>query len=205
MSAAHAAKASRKVCTLVLAEDGRRVLLGMKKRGFGQGKYNGFGGKVEAGETVAAAAARELREEAGVGARLSKRGVIWFDWPESERADAGSHAMVRQGIEVHVFSGADVDGEPAETDEMRPEWFDKDAVPFEKMWPDDELWFPHLFAGRSFVAYFLFKGEDAFLEHHVLPLSGDESLDVDGGGCNERVRGYLMRAVEAAHAAGARQ
>eukprot|EP00051_Salpingoeca_urceolata_P006046 m.80347 g.80347 ORF g.80347 m.80347 type:complete len:91 (+) comp14659_c1_seq3:1046-1318(+) len=39
-----------------------RVLLGLKKRGFGQGKLNGFGGKVEAGETVAEAAARELEE-----------------------------------------------------------------------------------------------------------------------------------------------
>ena len=29
-----------------------RVLLGMKKRGFGMGKYNGFGGKLEPGETM---------------------------------------------------------------------------------------------------------------------------------------------------------
>ena len=39
------------------------MLLGMKKRGFGTGKWNGFGGKVEVGETVADAAQRELEEE----------------------------------------------------------------------------------------------------------------------------------------------
>ena len=29
------------------------ILLGMKKRGFGVGKYNGFGGKVEKDESIA--------------------------------------------------------------------------------------------------------------------------------------------------------
>jgi hypothetical protein len=29
-----------------------RILLGYKKRGFGMGKFNGFGGKVEKGETI---------------------------------------------------------------------------------------------------------------------------------------------------------
>ena len=36
----------------------KQVLLGMKKRGFGAGRYNGFGGKVEPGETVKEAAIR---------------------------------------------------------------------------------------------------------------------------------------------------
>ncbi len=57
----------------------KEVLLGMKKRGFGQGKWNGFGGKVEPGETVEAAALRELEEESCVraaGAEL--RGKITF-------------------------------------------------------------------------------------------------------------------------------
>lgn len=61
----------RKVLTLVFvrrpaAQDAAgaagSVLLGWKKRGFGAFRYNGFGGKVEPGETVAAAAARELLE-----------------------------------------------------------------------------------------------------------------------------------------------
>ena len=30
----------------------RQLLLGMKKRGFGVGKWNGFGGKFDAGETA---------------------------------------------------------------------------------------------------------------------------------------------------------
>ena len=46
---AAAAAAARKVSTLVLLVRDGRALLGMKKRGFGAGKWNGFGGKVEPG------------------------------------------------------------------------------------------------------------------------------------------------------------
>lgn len=38
--------------TLVLVLQPQRVLLGMKKRGFGAGRWNGFGGKVQDGETI---------------------------------------------------------------------------------------------------------------------------------------------------------
>lgn len=47
-----------KVFTLVLVVQPQRILLGMKKRGFGAGRWNGFGGKLQAGETVEQAARR---------------------------------------------------------------------------------------------------------------------------------------------------
>nr|CAD7569503.1 unnamed protein product [Timema californicum] len=52
---------ARKVLTLAIIRDGGNVLLGMKKRGFGKGKWNGFGGKVELGETIHQAAVRKER------------------------------------------------------------------------------------------------------------------------------------------------
>jgi hypothetical protein len=63
---ADAAAATRRLLTLVFVveRDGAtgaaaRVLLGWKKRGFGAGKWNGFGGKVEPEDvSMAAAAAR---------------------------------------------------------------------------------------------------------------------------------------------------
>ncbi len=39
-------------------EDSSKMLLGMKKRGLGEGKWNGFGGKVEKGEKIPQAAIR---------------------------------------------------------------------------------------------------------------------------------------------------
>lgn len=49
---------TNKLLTLVLVVQPGRVLLGMKKRGFGAGKWNGFGGKVQPGETIEEAARR---------------------------------------------------------------------------------------------------------------------------------------------------
>lgn len=49
---------SSKLLTLVLVVQPGKVLLGMKKRGFGAGKWNGFGGKVNPGETIEDAARR---------------------------------------------------------------------------------------------------------------------------------------------------
>ena len=46
---------------LAIVNKNGRVLLGLKKKGFGQGYYNGFGGKVEPGETIVQAAQREVR------------------------------------------------------------------------------------------------------------------------------------------------
>ena len=37
----------KKTFTLLFLQIKSKILLGMKKRGFGMGKYNGFGGKVE--------------------------------------------------------------------------------------------------------------------------------------------------------------
>ncbi|KAI5229436.1 7,8-Dihydro-8-Oxoguanine Triphosphatase, partial [Manis pentadactyla] len=41
-----------KLYTLVLVLQPQRVLLSMKKRGFGAGRWNGFGGKVQDKETI---------------------------------------------------------------------------------------------------------------------------------------------------------
>lgn len=48
----------RKLLTLAVIRNECNVLLGYKKRGFGQGKWNGFGGKVEHGENIKEAALR---------------------------------------------------------------------------------------------------------------------------------------------------
>ena len=62
-----AAVAAPKLLTLVFVLKPGHVLLGMKKRGFGVGKWNGFGGKMHADESMVECAARELHEESGYG------------------------------------------------------------------------------------------------------------------------------------------
>lgn len=49
---------NRKILTLAMVRKTNAILLGLKKRGFGEGKWNGFGGKVEKDETVTEGAVR---------------------------------------------------------------------------------------------------------------------------------------------------
>ena len=49
--------------TLLLLRKDNEILLAKKKRGFGEGKYNGVGGKLEDGETPEEAMIRETEEE----------------------------------------------------------------------------------------------------------------------------------------------
>ena len=58
----------RKVSTLVIIVEPSRILLGMKKRGFGVGKWNGFGGKVEAQD-------KTVMEGAQLETRTTRRSV----------------------------------------------------------------------------------------------------------------------------------
>ena len=59
-----------KLLNLIFILRDRQVLLGLKKRGFGKGKWNGFGGKVEVEETMLESVLRELEEESGLTAEI---------------------------------------------------------------------------------------------------------------------------------------
>ena len=59
------------LCFVLRSSPSPRILLGRKKRGFGEGKLHGLGGKPEPGETLRTAAAREVHEEAGIPVQAS--------------------------------------------------------------------------------------------------------------------------------------
>lgn len=149
---------SHKILTLVLIHKDGKVLLGLKKRGFGMGKYNGFGGKVEAGESIQEAAGRELFEESGVTAgALEKVGILDFSWRGKEQ----------DILQVHIFKATDFSGQPQESEEMKPQWFNINEIPFEKMWADDQFWFPLFFAGKKFTGAFLFDHHNAVVKKEL--------------------------------------
>ena len=129
------------------------VLLGYKKMGFGQGKYTGFGGKIEPGETVAEAASRELAEETGIlipAASLESVATLLFIFPHKPQCSQ----------RVHVFTAYKWEGEPTESDEMRPQWFAVNTIPYGQMWDDARYWLPRLLSREKFRARFIFNGDN---------------------------------------------
>ena len=155
---ATAALAAPKLTTLLVVVSDGNVLLGEKKRGFGAGLWNGFGGKVDlADASIEHAALRELKEECGIDALdATRRGVLTFHY-----ADAPNP------METHVFHASAFEGTVAESDEMRPAWFPEDAIPLEKMWPDDEHWYPAFLRGEKFVGTFWFDREKKITRHEL--------------------------------------
>lgn len=143
-----------KLTTLCYPLRDGQVLLAMKKRGFATGKLNGPGGKFEPGETPEQACRREVLEEVGVELTgLEARGIIEFKFVDKPEWDQ----------ECHVFTAQGIEGEPQETEEMRPEWFSISNLPFDRMWEDDPLWLPGLLAGGTVKMRFEFDGEGKML------------------------------------------
>lgn len=150
----------KKLLTLCIVHQHPRVLLGMKKRGFGKGRWNGFGGKVSPGETIGEAAKREIREEAGIEVNgLEKVGVIEFEFRGNPEI-----------LEVHVFRSKNFSGVPIESEEMKPRWFHVDGIPFKEMWSDDKVWLPLLLKGKKFKGRFLFGDQDIILEQELVEV-----------------------------------
>ena len=148
----------KKFLTLCHIQQPPRLLLGMKKRGFGQGRWNGFGGKIEPGESPEQAAIREVREEIGITpTNLKTRGKMYFRIDDTD-----------SDLEVFLFSASQFSGEPRETEEMRPRWFLENEIPYDKMWPEDKFWYPYLFAGKNFNVYARYKDNETLLENRIV-------------------------------------
>ena len=163
---------TKKLFTLVLIHDrpNSRVLLGRKKRGIGQGNFNGFGGKVEKDKDrdVVSSALRELVRKRRRERRRETRDddalslSLSHTHKQTQREEAGvapdARGLSRRGVlsfhfldapsevwETHLYSGEGLLAEtapPRETDEMEPRWFSVDEVPYEQMWQDDKFWLP---------------------------------------------------------------
>lgn len=139
-------------CFLVKTDDQgifKEVCLGMKKRGFGKDLWNGSGGKPDENEPVELAALREVEEEFGVTkAKLEKRGEISFVLVEEET-----------NVLMHTFLATEWEGEPVETEEMKPHWFPVAEVPYEKMWASDKEWLPVILSGKKIKAKYTYDHE----------------------------------------------
>ncbi|KAJ2674517.1 Nudix (Nucleoside diphosphate linked moiety X)-type motif 1 [Coemansia sp. RSA 1085] len=132
-----------------------RVLLGLKKRGLGEGLWNGFGGKLETGETLYACAQRELEEECGLMAkRLDYVGVLFMKCSDELE------------LTIFVYTAEDLVGDIVESDEMRPQWFHVNELPYTGAYEESRLWWPAMLDGARFTGHFTFNGDD-LVEHCI--------------------------------------
>ncbi|HAV19707.1 MAG TPA: DNA mismatch repair protein MutT [Firmicutes bacterium] len=134
------------VTNMLFVKEGK-ILLGYKKRGFGMGKYNGFGGKPQGDETIVEAAIREAHEEAGLLIQRCHLVAI---------VDFGESYLLR----MHVYIATEWMGQIVETDEMLPQWFNISEIPYSKMWKDDFYWLPLVLNGKKIKATFKFMNND---------------------------------------------
>ncbi|MDP4010001.1 MAG: 8-oxo-dGTP diphosphatase [Candidatus Shapirobacteria bacterium] len=135
-----------------------QILLAMKKRGFGAGKWNGVGGKPNDGELIEETLKREIMEEIGVvfkNQELVAKIKFYFknnqDWNQ----------------EVVVYKINEWENEPQESEEMAPMWYDIDKIPYDKMWVDDRFWLPKVLSGEKIEAIFVFGENEEILEMEI--------------------------------------
>ena len=149
-----------KATLLFLVRDGQ-VCFAEKQKKIGAGRLNGFGGKVEPGETIEQAMIRETEEEIGITPTAYKQmGEVLFHNPSDDEA--------MRRMRVYVFTATEWTGEPAETDEMkRPVWYGIDQVPYDKMLAGDQIWLPYVLQGRPVKAFIRFNDDWSLAEQRV--------------------------------------
>ncbi|HET6747410.1 MAG TPA: 8-oxo-dGTP diphosphatase [Candidatus Saccharimonadales bacterium] len=150
---------TEKVCTLLFLRRDDEILLAMKKRGFGSNRYNGVGGKIEPGETIEQALERECQEEIGV--------TPLHYWKVAEHDFMQKEGNMPWRMYVHAYLCDKWEGEPIETDEMAPEWFKIQDIPYDAMWQDDEYWLPQVLAGDKVSGEYTFDENDRMLTHDI--------------------------------------
>lgn len=135
--------------TLCHIMDGNLLLLQLKGMGlFGEGKWNGVGGKLKANEVPREGATREALEETGLlVSKLKKHGILNFYFGLKAKPD----------WVVHIFSTKTFEGKLKSSEEGILRWFTFDKIPYDKMWQDDKHWLPLLLEGKQFTGNFYFN------------------------------------------------
>lgn len=135
------------------------VLLQKKARGFGKGKWNGPGGKIEKGESIEESVKREVKEETGIILKkLKKAGELEFI----------SIGKEEQNNYCHVFLCHEWEGRPINTGEGELRWFKREEIPFSKMWEDDKHWLMDVLNGKYVKMRFNFDKNEKLVNYEKI-------------------------------------
>jgi len=121
-----------------------------------EGKWNGLGGKFEAGETPEECVAREVLEESGLSIQSPKLcGLLMFP------------AFKGNDWYVFVFTATDFTGELIDSPEGRLEWIPDEELTSLNLWESDHIFFPWIEDEKYFSAKFKYEG-DMLREYKVV-------------------------------------
>jgi 8-oxo-dGTP diphosphatase len=147
-----------KLATLCyLKQNGKTLMLHRVKKlnDIHAGKWNGLGGKLEAGESPEQCVIREVTEESGlVITQLCYHGLLVF-------ADFKGEDWY-----VWVFTSGQFSGDLIESNEGRLEWIADELLITLNLWPSDLIFLPWLETAGVFSARFQYHG-DNMLAHTV--------------------------------------
>jgi 8-oxo-dGTP diphosphatase len=133
-----------------LKRDGYTLMVYRNKKAndIHKGKWNGLGGKFEAGESPEECIIREVREESGLQIREPKlHGLLMF--PNFKGAD----------WYVFVFTAREFEGELIDSPEGQLEWVPDDKLLDLNLWESDHIFIPWLEKGEFFSAKFIYEGD----------------------------------------------
>jgi 8-oxo-dGTP diphosphatase/2-hydroxy-dATP diphosphatase len=91
---------------------------------------------------------------------MNKLGILEFEYQD------GSGNM-----EVHIFYVKEFEGSPAESEEMKPRWFDVDEIPYDQMWLDDKYWLPMFLSRKKFEGKFFFNEFNEIIDYSLLEIT----------------------------------
>ena len=121
-----------------------------------EGKWNGLGGKFEAGETPEECVIREVYEESGLSIHNPKlRGMLIF--PNFKGND----------WYVFVFTATEFGGELIDSPEGNLEWIPDEKVLELTLWESDQIFMPWIRENKLFSAKFEYDG-DKMRGHQVV-------------------------------------
>lgn len=149
-----------KLATLCyIIKDGKTLMIyrNKKENDYHEGKWNGLGGKFEAGESPEDCAIREMKEETGLDVKNpNMKGFITF--PNFDGVDDWY---------VFVFVFHDFEGDLIESPEGHLEWIENDKLIELNLWEGDKIFIPWLFQEKFFSAKFNYEN-GKFIDHEVI-------------------------------------
>lgn len=147
------------LATLCYLMDGEKTLMLhriKKKNDVHEGKWNGLGGKFEAGETPEECAIREVKEESGLLMKNPRlHGFITFPMFDGKK-----------DWYVFLFTAKEFEGELIDSHEGKLEWIDDDKLLELNLWEGDRIFIPWLFQEKFFSAKFIYE-DGKYINHSV--------------------------------------